>query len=336
MGLNWNNKVKAIKSTLKRSLIMKEKTKSMILLFVISLVLIPSFIYGASANRPESMKQENVKKILTAIKVNPDQVEIPQGSDESVLRQAIKVTAYYRKVKEPVVVTDYVTNYDKVKDKTGTQKVTIKYTEEGCTKKAVVCVVLCKPVEETPRPTTPPETPKPTTTPPQSSIEDADINFPYVSGYVDGTFKPNQAVTREELATMMARLITKNRIPNENNQFKDLPESRFSTDAINYITKLGIMKPTASDTFNPYGTVSYKEFQEIVNQLKPYIKDESVTLPEGNGELTRAQAVVAFNQLFNVQCNTSYTESPFTDVTEKTPDYKEILCATVPRAEPRR
>lgn len=312
---------------------MKEKNKSIILLFVISLVLIPSFIYGASANRPESMKQENVKKVLTSIKVEPNQVEIPQGSDESVLRQAIKVMAYYKKVKEPVIVTDYVTNYDKVKDKIGTQKVTIKYTEDGCTKKTVVCVVLCKPVE-TPKPITPLETPKPTI-PPQNSIEDADINFPYISGYADGTFKPNQAVTREELATMMARLITKNRIPNENNQFKDLPENRFSTNAINYITKLGIMKPTASDTFDPYGTVSYTEFQEIVNRLKPYIKEEVVSLPEGNGELTRVQAVVAFNKLFNVQCNTSYTESPFTDVDEKTPDYKEILCATVPRVEPR-
>ena len=194
-------------------------------------------------------------------------------------------------------------------------------------------MVFCKPVE-TPKPNPPSQTPKPTN-PPQNSTDDADINFPYISGYVDGTFRPNQAVTREELATMMARLITKNRIPNETNQFKDLPENRFSTDAINYITKLGIMKPVASDTFNPYGTVSYKEFNEIVNRLKPYIKDESVSLPEGNGELTRVQAVVAFNQLFNVQCNTSYTESPFTDVNEKTPNYKDIVCATVPRVEPR-
>lgn len=314
---------------------MKEKTKSIILLFFISLILIPSFIYGATAKRSEQINEENVKKVLVSIKVSPEKVEIPQGSDESVFRSAIKVLAYYKKASEPVVVTNYMTNYEKFKDKTGSQRITIKYTENGCTKKAVVCVTFCIPVEETPKPTTYPESPKPTATPPQSSSEDADINFPYISGYSDNTFRPNQAVTREELATMIARLITKNRIPNENNEFKDVVANRFSTDAINYITRLGIMKPVATNEFNPNGTVSYKAFQEIVNQLKPYIKDESVNLPTGNGNLTRVQAVVALNQLFKVQCNTSYTESPFTDINKETPYYDEIVCATSPRAEPR-
>lgn len=303
---------------------MKEKTKSIILLFFISLVLIPSFIYGASTNR----------SMLTSIKVSPEKVEIPQGSDEKAFRSAIKVLAYYKKAEEPTIVTDYVTNYEKFKNKTGSHRVTIKYTENGCTKKAVVCVTFCTPIEETPKPTKVPESPKPTTVPPSSS-EDADINFPYISGYTDNTFRPNQAVTREELATMMARLITKNRVPNENNQFSDVMANRFSTDAINYITRLEIMKPATENTFNPNGTVSYKEFQEIVDRLKPYIKDETVSLPTGDGNLTRVQAVVALNKLFKVQCNTSYTTSPFTDINKDTPYYDDIVCATSPRVEPR-
>lgn len=314
---------------------MNEKTKSMILLFLISLVLIPSFIYGASAKNSVQTKEENVKKVLTSIKVNPEKVEIPKGSDEKTFRNAIKVLAYYKKASEPTVVTNYVTNYEKLKNQTGSQRVTIKYTENGCTKKAVVCVTFCIPVEETPKPTTCPESTKPTTTPPQNSGEDADINFPYISGYTDNTFKPNQAVTREELATMMARLITKNRIPNETNQFSDVTANRFSTDAINYITRLGIMKPISADKFNPNGTVSYKEFQDIVSQLMPYIKDEKVTLPTGSGNLTRVQAVVAFNKLFSVQCGTSYTDSPFTDINKNTPYYNDIVCATQSRIEPR-
>lgn len=314
---------------------MKEKTKSIILLFVISLVLIPSFIYGASAKHLEQAKDDNVKKVLTSIKVSPEKVEIPQGSDEEVFRSAIKVFAYYKKISEPTIVTNYESNYERLKEKTGSQRVTIKYTENGCTKKAVVCVIFCIPVEETPKPTTCPESPKPTTTPPQNSGEDADINFPYISGYTDNTFKPNKAVTREELATMIARLITKNRIPKETNQFSDVAANRFSTDAINYIARLGIMKPISADKFNPNGTVSYKEFQNIVSQLMPYIKDEQVSLPVGDGNLTRVQAVVSFNKLFNVQCSTSYTDSPFTDINKNTPYYDDIVCATRSRIEPR-
>lgn len=311
---------------------MKEKTKSIILVFLISLVLIPSFIYGASTKHSVQIKDENVNKVLSSIKVSPEKVEIPKGSDEEAFRSAIKVFAYYKKVSEPTIVTNYVTNYEKLMDKTGSQRVTIKYTENGCTKKAVVCVTFCIPVEQTPKPTTYPESHKPTTTPPH---EDADINFPYISGYTDNTFRPNQAVTREELATMIARLITKNRIPNEINKFSDVAANHFSTDAINYITRLGIMKPISADKFNPNGTVSYKEFQDIVSQLMPYIKDEQVSLPTGSGNLTRVQTVVAFNKLFNVQCSTSYIDSPFTDINKNTPYYDDIVCATRSRVEPR-
>ena len=314
---------------------MKEKTKSVILLFVISLILIPSFIYGASAKRSEQIKEENMKKVLTSLKVSPDQVEIPLGSNEKAFRSAIKVLAYYKKVSEPTVVLNYETDYNQLKEKIGRQRVTIKYTENGCSKKCIAYIIFCSPQEETPQPSICPGSPKPTCKPPQSSSEDADINFPYISGYTDNTFRPNQAVTREELATMIARLITKNRIPNESNQFSDVVPNRFSTDAINYITRLGIMKPATANTFNPNGTVSYKEFQEIVNRLNPYIKNENVSLPTGDGSLTRVQAIVALNRLFNVQCSTSYIESPFKDINKDTPYYDDIVCATSSRVEPR-
>lgn len=227
---------------------MTEQTKSIILLFFISLVLIPSFIYGASSKHTRTAKEENVQMVLTPIK--------------------------------------------------------------DCAESSKSITAL-----------------------PQSSLEDADINFPYISGYTNNNFRPNQAVTREELATMMARIITKNRIPNEENQFSDVVANRFSTDAVNYITRLGIMEPVSVDKFNPNGTVSYKGFQEIVSQLMPYIKEEQVGLPTGNGNLTRVQAVVAFNKLFRVQCNTTYTDSPFTDINKNTPYYDDIVCATSPRAE---
>lgn len=314
---------------------MKDKVKSIILLFVISLVLIPCFIYGISANRTQpTNKEEGKAKILSYIVATPKELRLPRGSDEKCFRSKIKVEAHYKKASEPVVVTEYDTDYEKkVTGKEDDAKVTIQYTECGCTKKATIYITFCEGEEISPKPTeTPSETPMVT---PGTSSEDADINFPYISGYPDETFRPNQPVTREELATMMARLITKNRIPTEANQFKDVLPNRFSTDAINYITKLGIMKPVSKDEFDPNGTVSYREFQEIVANLAPYIKDDKVKLPTGNGDLTRVQAVTAFNQLFKVQCNTAVQGVPFKDITESTPNYDDIICATQPRIEPR-
>lgn len=301
---------------------MKEKTKSIVLLFFISLILVPSFIYGATTRQKASDADLNWKKVLQRITVEPQEVHIPRGSDEQELKDMITVKAYYKGIKKPKIVTDYKTNYEEQKEKKGKQKITIQYTEQGCTKKDCVFVTFCKPMQSgeavEPKPTEEPTNPE-------------DINFPYISGYTDNTFKPNQAVSREELATMLARLITKNRIPEETNQYTDLYEGRFSTDAVNYITKLGIMEPTSATTFNPSGSVSYNEFREIVNKLRPYIKNANVALPSGNGNLTRAQAVVALNELFNVQCNTCFSSSPFTDVSKNDPNYDDIICATQSR-----
>lgn len=307
---------------------MKEKTKSIIFLFFISLILIPSFIYGASTNQ-KTIEQERKAHVLDHIVATPKDVHIPRGSDEKELRDMIEVEAYYKGVKEPKIITDYVTNYKTQKDKKGKRNVMIQYTENGCTKKTCVTVTFCKPMQSEEA-----ATPTPSVMPTESPTDD-DINFPYISGYTDDTFKPNQAVTREEMATMLARLITKNRIPIETNQYDDLHEGRFSTDASNYITKLDVMKPKTAKTFDPNGPISYDEFREIVSRLMPYIKNANVTLLSGSGNLTRAQAVVALNRLFNVQCNTSYTSSPFTDVSETNPNYDDILCATQTRIQPR-
>lgn len=157
---------------------------------------------------------------------------------------------------------------------------------------------------------------------------DEDVNFPYISGYADGTFRPERPVTREELATMLARLITKNHIPDEDNQYSDLPQDRFSADAVNYITQLGIMKPLATQIFRPMEAVSIKEFNNIVKRLTPYIKNNNVILPNGEGTLTRVQVVMVLNNLFNVQCNTCHTCPPFSDIKPESPAYQAILCAT--------
>lgn len=169
--------------------------------------------------------------------------------------------------------------------------------------------------------------------PKQAVAYDEDINFPYISGYEDGTFKPERPVTREELATMLARIITKNRIPDEENRYDDLITGRFSTDAVNYITQLGIMKGVTAHTFKPADLVSVNEFNEVIERLAPYIKNMAVSLPRGEGDLTRVQVVITLNDLFNVQCNTCHTCTPFSDMKPGSPAYEAVLCATRPPVE---
>lgn len=289
---------------------MKEKTKSIVLLFLICLVFIPSFIYGASEYKANQLQVAPAKKMLEKITVSPSDIILPINADEAMLRDKIEVKAIYMEKSEELI-KDYQTDFNSLKQKKGIQKITISYTVDGCTKKAKVCIKFVPCQSET--------------------IVEDDINFPYISGYPNMTFKPDQIVTREELATMLARLITKNQIPSEKNVYKDLYEGRFSTDAINYITKLGIIRPASNDTFDPLGQVTDNEFKATIGRAGSYIKNKDVKLPTGNQPLTRAEAVVALNQLFNVQCHTNDKTSPFTDVKETDKNYAAIVCATQDR-----
>lgn len=307
---------------------MTQKTKCTILLFFICLVLIPAFIYVTNTKKMEerqAVTAERGEKILSGVSVFPREVKLPEDATEDMLKEKLEVKALYKKDEPSEVVYDYTTDFNRIKTHKGMKKITIKVSQNGCTKKAIVCVDFIKP-------TPTPEVPNPPTQKPAAPAEQ--INFPYISGYPDKTFKPDQAVTREEMATMLARLISKNQIPKEANQFKDLSAARFSTDAANYITKLGIMKPKSQDLFDPNAPVTDAEFKDIVMRANAYIKNPEVALPTG-GDLTRAEAVAALNKLFNVKCSESFVDSPFKDVSTSNPYYKDIVCATQSRIEAR-
>ncbi len=294
---------------------MEQKPKNLIALFVICLVLIPTLIYGGTIKvNTEQIAAANTL-VLKRIEASPKALQVPVGTNEEDFKDMLEVKAYYKNIAQPKLIKDYTTNFATIKPQKGSHTVTIKYTKNGCIKSTKICVTFCKP-------------------PTDESTQTA-INFPYISGYPDGTFKPNQAVSRAELATMIARLLTHNDIPTQQNQFKDVPELKFSTDAINYVANLGLMKPYADGTFRPTDPVTLKEAREIMPRIAAYLKTTNVSIPAGEGDLTRTQAVVLLNKLFDIECDINDKTSDFSDVTPSTPYYKDIICATQKRATPR-
>ncbi len=302
---------------------MEQKSKNILLLFVISLILIPSLIYGGTTRMAKEQAATTKTAILKRIVVSPNTLQVPKGTSEEELKQMIQVKAYYKDVAQPKIIKQYGTDYKAIKSQKGSKTIVIKYTEGGCTKTHKICVTFCEPVPE--------QTPQPLI----DQTTDKIINFPYISGYPDNTFRPDQAVTRAEFATMIARLLTRNDIPRAENQFKDVPALKFSTDAINYVTGLGIMKPYEEGNFRPGEPVTLAEARAIIPRLATYLKTTPVEVPAGEGDLTRTQAVVLLNRLFDITCNVEDKSSGFSDVTPSTPYYKDIICATRQRVAPR-
>ncbi|PHV69516.1 hypothetical protein CS063_15445 [Sporanaerobium hydrogeniformans] len=298
---------------------MKKATIQKMSILILCLgMMVPQVSFANTVNKTTSSTYTVKGKVLKKIKATPNELILPRGSSEEDFKKQVKVEAYYKGVTEPIEVKNYETNYVDIKDKLGSYNVTIKYTENGCSASTKVCVTI----EEAP-----------------TSI----INYPYVGGYEDGTFRPDQAVTREEFASMLARIISDANVPKMPNIYTDLNPARYSTDNINYVTKLGIFAPDAEGKFNPFDTVTEKEFLEVVSKLAPYIKGESQELSklsQSDKLVSRAQAVVIINQLFNRLCKQTNIVNPYSDLPENYWAYQAILCASVkneqPAIEPRR
>ena len=113
----------------------------------------------------------------------------------------------------------------------------------------------------------------------------------YIKGSDLGTFNPDDAMTRAELAMIIYRLTGS--VAVRGVSFKDTAEERWYTAAISSVVTNGYMVGYADGTFRPDAAVSGAEFTAAINKLTNTTVDLGVASAE---TLTRAQAVVAINK----------------------------------------
>lgn len=124
------------------------------------------------------------------------------------------------------------------------------------------------------------------------TINDADVpladltslnredHFAYVSGYTDGTVRPTNNITREEVAAIFYRLLTDvSRTVYETgvNNFSDVDSSRWSNNAISTLANAGIISGYKEGTFKPGQTITRAEFAAIASRFDSV--SENVTNP---------------------------------------------------------
>lgn len=122
------------------------------------------------------------------------------------------------------------------------------------------------------------------------------VNYGYINGYQDGTFRPDAKITREELATLFARIINPERSASfRHGGFSDIDDS-WAKDSIMKCYRLG-----------------------IVNGFKGKYDPQSYA--------TRAEVVTMVNNILNRHEDTSSVKNPFSDVKKDHWAYSEILNA---------
>lgn len=90
-----------------------------------------------------------------------------------------------------------------------------------------------------------------------------------ISGYSDGTFKPNRYVTRGEFLTMLSKVYNWP-IKNDNQsikKFKDYNTFKSYTKVIGYGVNKGYISGYSDKTFRPYRFITYKEVENIMKNI---------------------------------------------------------------------
>ena len=128
-----------------------------------------------------------------------------------------------------------------------------------------------KPNPEDPKPVPKPEEPKGglhfnLSTKHELNLED---HYQYLLGYKDDTFRPENNMTREEVAVMFSRLLKNRPIKGKvySYDFSDVENNRWSVTAISYMNELGIIKGYPDGTFRPENGITRAEFAAIATRF---------------------------------------------------------------------
>lgn len=94
-------------------------------------------------------------------------------------------------------------------------------------------------------------------------------HYQYMVGYKDATFRPNNNMTREEVAVMFSRLMVRRPIKGHiyNHNFKDIANTRWSATAISYMNELGLIKGYPDGTFKPEKSITRAEFAAMATRF---------------------------------------------------------------------
>ena len=92
----------------------------------------------------------------------------------------------------------------------------------------------------------------------------------FLSGYANGTFEPDRNMTRAEVTTMFARLLTEKMTADQtySNTFSDVAKSHWAANYIGYMQQFGIINGYADGSFRPDASVTRAEFAAIASRFE--------------------------------------------------------------------
>ncbi|MBL7574279.1 S-layer homology domain-containing protein [Peptoniphilus asaccharolyticus] len=182
----------------------------------------------------------------------------------------------------------------------------------------------------------------------------------YISGYPDGTVRPDGKITRAEVSTIFARLTENSAPANYSPKFSDVLAYDWFSDSVMKLSKKDIIKGYPDGTFKPNKSITRAEFATIVSKYikNPKAADETFVdvpmnhwakdaiakvkaeglisgYPDGtfkpDAPITRAEAVSIVNRMFDRAADGEFVREhrfeikSFKDLVENHWAYYEII-----------
>ena len=158
-----------------------------------------------------------------------------------------------------------------------------------------------------------------------------EIHFNYVIGYTDGTIRPNNDISRAEVATIFFRLLTdeaREQYDKTTSSFSDIKDGAWCCRAVSTLTNMGIIKGYTDGTFQPNKSITRAELATIIarfakldvntktfSDITGHWAQKSIELAAGNGwingyedgtfrpnnNITRAETFAMINRVLDRQ-----------------------------------
>lgn len=91
-------------------------------------------------------------------------------------------------------------------------------------------------------------------------------HYSYIIGYENGTLRPENTITRGEVATIFFRLLTddaRDKYWSQTNSFHDVPSDLWCSNAISTLANMGIINGFEDGSFQPNGQITRAQFSKI-------------------------------------------------------------------------
>ena len=146
----------------------------------------------------------------------------------------------------------------------------------------------------------------------RGNISIASSHVVYISGYDDGTFKPNKTLTRAEAVTMLCKIVPTPPANTKSSTYKtpfaDVTTENWFYPYVGYLYKNGVIAANDGNLFKPNEPISRAEFAVYASRFKKYTESKKQVFSDVKPDYWAAEEI---NAVFENGWISGYSDGTF-------------------------